>query len=224
VLSQARQVVEDEQTRIIGRLTHLSGYRDEETNTHMQRMARTARLIAGELGLDAHYRELLLLAAPLHDIGKVGIPDRILLKPGKLDAIEWGIMKTHARIGYELLQDSSAEVMRLGAEIAHAHHEKWNGDGYPNGLAGEAIPLAGRIVAVADVFDALLNVRHYKPAWGLDDTLKLLRGERGSHFDPACVNALLRRLDEAMDIQKQYGEVPATTPLAGLQRSAPMNP
>jgi response regulator RpfG family c-di-GMP phosphodiesterase len=224
VLSQARRVVEDEQTRIIERLTRLSGYRDEETSSHMQRMARLARLIAWELGLDRRFRELLLMAAPLHDIGKVGIPDRILLKPGKLDAIEWGIMKTHTRIGYDLLRDSSAEVMQLGAEIAHAHHEKWGGDGYPNGLAGDAIPLAGRIVAVADVFDALLNVRHYKPAWALADTLEQLRAERGRHFDPACVNALLRRLDEAMDIQKQFAEVSATTPAAAIRPPAPMNP
>lgn len=202
----AQRLVEQEQALIIQRLTRLSGYRDEETSNHMRRMAAISRLIAEELGLDRQYAEALLLAAPMHDIGKVGIPDRVLLKPGKLDAVEWGIMKTHTTIGYDLLKDSNSEMLKLGAEIAQTHHEKWNGQGYPHGTAGEAIPLSGRIVAVSDVFDALVNVRHYKPAWALGDAIELLRRERGQHFDPACVNALLRRLDEVMDIQKQYAE------------------
>lgn len=205
----AQRLVEQEQALIIQRLTRLSGYRDEETGNHMRRMAATARLIAEELGLDRQFAEALFVTAPMHDIGKVGIPDRVLLKPGKLDAGEWGIMKTHTTIGYDLLKDSGTEMLRLGGEIAHTHHEKWNGQGYPNGLAGEAIPLSGRIVAVADVFDALVNVRHYKPAWALGDAIELLRRERGQHFDPGCVNALLRRIDDVIDIQKQYAE-PAT--------------
>jgi response regulator RpfG family c-di-GMP phosphodiesterase len=140
----------------------------------------------------------------------------VLLKPGQLDGVERDVMRNHARIGYELLKDSTSSMMQLGAEIAHTHHEKWNGLGYPNGLSGEAIPLSGRIVAVADVFDALINVRHYKEAWALGDAIELLRTERGRHFDPNCVNALLHRLDEAMDIQKQYSEDSAslTAPLA----------
>jgi response regulator RpfG family c-di-GMP phosphodiesterase len=202
----AQRVVDEEQMRIILRLTQLSGYRDEETGDHMRRMAHIAVLIAEDLGLDRHFRETLLLAAPMHDIGKVGIPDRILLKPGKLDAVEWAVMKTHTSIGYDLLKESNSELLRLGAEIAHTHHEKYNGAGYPSGLAGEAIPLAGRVVAVADVFDALVNVRHYKPAWALGDAIDLLRRERGQHFDPACVAALLRRTGEVMDIQKQYAD------------------
>ena len=202
----AQRVLEEEQTRIILRLTQLSGYRDEETSNHMRRMAHIAVLVAGELGLDNHFRETLLLAAPMHDIGKVGIPDRILLKPAKLDAAEWMVMKTHTSIGYDLLKDSSSEVLRLGAEIAHTHHEHYNGAGYPLGLAGEAIPLAGRVVAVADVFDALVNARHYKPAWPLSEAVDLMQRERGQHFDPACVTALLRRTGEVMDIQKQYAD------------------
>jgi response regulator RpfG family c-di-GMP phosphodiesterase len=204
--SAAQRLVEQEQTAIIQRLTCLSGYRDEETGNHMRRMAHISKLIAEELGLDRRFCEMLLLAAPMHDIGKVGIPDRILLKPGKLDAVEWGIMKTHTNIGHDLLKDSSSELMRLGAEIAHTHHEKYSGAGYPIGLSGENIPLSGRIVAAADVFDALVNVRHYKQAWALGDAIDFMRFERGRHFDPGCIAALLRRIDEVMDIQKRFSE------------------
>lgn len=215
VMESAKRMVEHEQQLIIQRLTRMSGYRDEETVNHMRRMAYVSQLIAHELGMDNRFCDALLLAAPMHDIGKVGIPDRVLLKPGQLDGIERDVMRNHARIGFELLKDSTSGMMQLGAEIAHTHHEKWNGLGYPNGLSGEAIPLAGRIVAVADVFDALINVRHYKEAWALGDAIDLLRAERGRHFDPKCVNALLHRLDEAMDIQRQYSEDSAT-PVAPL--------
>lgn len=204
--NSAQRLVEQEQTLIIQGLMRLSGYRDEETGNHMRRMAHISGLIAEDLGADNRYREMLLLAAPMHDIGKVGIPDRILLKPGKLDAAEWATMKTHTTIGYDLLKDASSELMRLGAEIAHTHHERYDGSGYPHGLTGEAIPLSGRIVAAADVFDALINTRHYKKAWTLGETVDLLRAERGKHFDPACVDSVLHRLDEVMDIQKQYAD------------------
>ena len=202
----AQLLVEQEQAVIIQRLTNLSGYRDEETGNHMRRMAHIARLVAQELGLDARYCDMLLLAAPMHDIGKVGIPDRILLKPGKLDPAERGIMQTHARIGHDLLKDSHSELLCMGAEIALTHHEQYGGQGYPNGLAGEAIPLSGRIVATADVFDALLNARHYKKAWALGDALGFMRDERGQHFDPGCVTALLRRIDEVMDIENYFAD------------------
>ena len=202
----AQQLMEQEQAVIIQRLTQLSGYRDEETGNHMRRMAHISQLIAQELGLDAHFCDQLLLAAPMHDIGKVGIPDRILLKPGKLDLVERGIMQTHARIGYDLLKDSQSELLRMGAEIAFTHHEKYSGEGYPNGLSGEAIPLSGRIVATADVFDALVNARHYKKAWSLSDVLEFMRNERDRHFDPGCVVALLRRLDDVIDIQKKFSD------------------
>ena len=204
--SSAQRLVEQEQTLIIQGLMRLSGYRDEETGNHMRRMAYISGLIAEDLGADNRFREMLLLAAPMHDIGKVGIPDRILLKPGKLDAAEWATMKTHTTIGYDLLKDASSELMQLGAEIAHTHHERFDGTGYPRGLAGEAIPLSGRIVAAADVFDALVNTRHYKKAWALGDAINLLHAERGKHFDPACVASLLHRIDDVMDIQKQYAD------------------
>lgn len=202
----AQRAVDREQQNIIQQLTRLSGYRDEETATHMLRMASIAVIVAEGLGMDREYCEQLRLTAPMHDIGKVGIPDRVLLKPGRLDAIEREIMQGHTRIGYDLLKGSTSALMRFGAEIAHSHHEKWNGQGYPNRLAGEAIPLSGRIVAVADVFDALVNARPYKRAWIVDDVVGLLRRERGQHFDPACVNALLHRLDDALEIQNQHAE------------------
>jgi response regulator RpfG family c-di-GMP phosphodiesterase len=202
----AQQLVEQEQAVIIQRLTHLSGHRDEETGSHMRRMAHISQLISQELGLDGRFCDMLLLAAPMHDIGKVGIPDRILLKPGKLDPVERGIMQGHARIGHDLLKDSHSELLRMGAEIALTHHEKYSGEGYPNGLSGEAIPLSGRIVATADVFDALINARHYKQAWALGDAIEFMRNERSRHFDPGCVVALLRRIDEVMDIQKKFAE------------------
>ena len=206
----AQQIIEDEQTAIVQRLTRLSGYRDEETGNHMRRMAHISRLIAQELGIDRRYCEMLLLAAPMHDIGKVGIPDHILLKPGPLDRAEWNIMQTHARIGYDLLKGGQSELLRMGAEISLTHHEKYSGEGYPNGFSGETIPLSGRIVATADVFDALVNPRHYKKAWTLGDAINYMRNERGRHFDPGCVTALLRRIDEVVDIQKEFSEDPDT--------------
>jgi response regulator RpfG family c-di-GMP phosphodiesterase len=202
----AQQIIEQEQTAIIQRLTRLSGYRDEETGNHMRRMAHISQLIAQELGLDSRFCDMLLLAAPMHDIGKVGIPDHILLKPGALDAAERSVMQAHARIGYDLLKGSHSEHLRMGAEISLTHHEKYSGEGYPNGFAGETIPLSGRIVATADVFDALVNVRHYKDAWALGDATNFMRNECGRHFDPACVTALLRRIGEVMDIQKEFSE------------------
>ena len=205
-MDSALRAIEHEQLQIIQCLTRLSGYRDEETVNHMRRVGHLSRMIADELGLGSRFADQLLLAAPLHDIGKVGIPDRVLLKPRALDTVEREIMQTHARIGYELLKDSGSEVMRLAAEIAHTHHETWDGQGYPNRLVGEAIPVAGRIVATVDVFDALINSRHYKPAWSLDDTLALLQRERNRHFDASCVDVLVRRIDDAMGIQQQFSD------------------
>ncbi|MBI5782560.1 MAG: HD domain-containing protein, partial [Gammaproteobacteria bacterium] len=144
---------------------------------------------------------------PMHDIGKVGIPDKILLKPGKLTAEEWEIMKTHTTIGYDVLRDSSSPLLRMGADIAHSHHEKYNGQGYPRGLVGETIPIAGRIVAVADELDALLSVRPYKQAWNLKDALEQMRRESERHFDPDCVDIMLRHIDTILDIQKKFADV-----------------
>lgn len=180
------------------RLAKAGEYRDSDTNGHVLRMADTARLIAETLGKEADYCDIIEQAAPMHDIGKIGVPDRILLKCGKLDARERSIMMQHARIGYDILRDSPSEYLQFGATIAWCHHEKFNGEGYPRGLRGDAIPLEARIVAIADVFDALLSERPYKRAWSLEQTLDLISKESGRHFDPDCVEALLLNLDRIL--------------------------
>ena len=182
-------------------LCRASEYRDPETGAHIQRMAHYSRLIAAELGLSEEEQDRILSAAPMHDIGKVGTPDTILLKPGRLNPEEMEVMRQHALIGYNILKSSEAKMLQLAAEIAYSHHERFDGGGYPNGLKGDAIPLAGRIVAVADVFDALTNVRPYKKAWTLEAARDFLLENSGSHFDPACVNALLKRWSEVLDIR-----------------------
>ena len=202
----AQQALDREHEQIIFKLSQLSTTRDEETGNHMHRVAHISRLMAQELGHDAPFCDMIYLAAPMHDIGKVGIPDKILLKPGKLNAEEWEVMKTHTTIGYEVLKDSSSSLLRMGADIAHSHHERFNGQGYPLRLVGEKIPIAGRIVAVADELDALLSVRPYKQAWNLKDALDHLRHERGRHFDPACIDVMLRHIDTVLDIQKKFAD------------------
>lgn len=191
---------------IISKLSRLASARDAETGNHMRRVSLIAQLIARELGQSAEYGDLILQAAPMHDIGKIGIPDRILLKPGRLSVEEWEIMKTHTTLGFEMLKDSSSPLLQLGAEIAHSHHEKFDGTGYPRGLVGNQISLAGRIVAVADEFDALLSVRPYKNAWSLTDALGVIRRKRGGHFDPACASVLLKRLDEVLAIRMRHAD------------------
>ncbi len=198
---------DNEYEEILFMLSRLASARDAETGNHMRRVASIAQLIARELGQSAEYGDLILQAAPMHDIGKIGIPDRILLKPGRLSVDEWEIMKTHTTIGFEMLKDSGSPLLRLGAEIAHSHHEKFDGSGYPRGLAGNQIPLAGRIVAVADEFDALLSVRPYKNAWALNDALPVIRRKRGGHFDPACASVLLEHLDEVLAIRERHADL-----------------
>lgn len=188
------------------RLCKAAEYRDPETGAHILRMAHYSQLIARGLGLSEQDQELLLEAAPMHDIGKVGIADKILLKPARLDAAEFEIMKQHAIYGYELLQGSSSRVLQAGAEIARGHHEKFDGSGYPYGLKGEEIPIFSRIVAVADVFDALTSERPYKPAWTLEAAVDMLIQGSGTHFDPQCVKAFLNAWDEVTEIRTRYQE------------------
>ena len=202
-----RQALEREHEQIIFKLSQLSTSRDEETGNHMHRVAHISRLLAQELGHDDSFCDAIYLAAPMHDIGKVGIPDKILLKPGKLTPEEWEVMKTHTTIGYDVLRGSSSPLLRMGADIAHSHHEKYNGQGYPLGLAGEAIPVVGRIVAVADELDALLSVRPYKQAWNLKDALEQMRHESKRHFDPVCIDIMLRHIDTILDIHSKFADV-----------------
>ena len=187
-------------------LAKVAEYRDGTTSSHIQRMARYAQLIAKGLGLDAAQQELLLDASPMHDIGKVAIPDRILLKAGQLEPDEFEVMKGHPTYGYELLRNSQSRVLQAGAEIAHSHHEKFDGSGYPQGLAGEAIPLSGRIVAVADVFDALTSERPYKNAWTAEVAADYLRAGSGAHFDPRCVDALLSQWPDVLRVKEQFSD------------------
>ncbi|MES2296453.1 MAG: HD domain-containing phosphohydrolase [Pseudomonadota bacterium] len=185
-------------------LCRASEYRDPETGAHIQRMAHYSSLIANELGMSTEEQEFLLNAAPMHDIGKVGTPDHILLKPARLTPEEMTTMRQHAEIGYHILKSSKARMLQLAAEIAYSHHERFDGSGYPQGLKGEAIPLVGRIVAVADVFDALTSVRPYKKAWTIEDARAYLLENRASHFDPRCVDALLRRWDDVLAIRARF--------------------
>lgn len=188
------------------RLSRAAEHRDPETGQHLLRMANYSKLIARELNLPEVEQNLILEAAPMHDIGKVATPDAILLKQGKLTTEEFVIMKDHAAIGYNILRDSDSLLIRTAATMAWTHHEKFDGSGYPNNLEGEEIPIFGRIVAVADVFDALTSVRPYKKAWALDDAVNFLKEHSGSHFDPKCVDALLNVWDEILEIHAKYQE------------------
>jgi putative two-component system response regulator len=186
-------------------------YRDDNTHEHAERVGRSAATIAAALGEPADEVELVRRAAPLHDIGKIGVPDSILLKPGKLGQHEFEVMKRHAEIGHEILGGSGSRVLRLSAEIALTHHERWDGTGYPRGLVGDEIPLVGRITALADVFDALMHRRPYKEAWALDAALDEVRRGSGRHFDPAVVEvfqsldpaSLLRPVANGSHMQRQ---------------------
>jgi putative two-component system response regulator len=191
---------------LVLRLSRTAEYRDPETGAHIERMARFARLIAAKLGWDEDMQERILMAAPMHDIGKVGIPDQILLKPGRLTEQEFGIMKQHPQLGFEILKGSASPLVQMAAEIALAHHEKVNGLGYPNGLAGEAIPITARIVAVADVFDALTSRRPYKEPWTFERARDLLMNERGKHFDAQCVDLFFAESEAIQAIQREFAE------------------
>lgn len=190
----------------IARLARAAEYRDPETGAHILRMAHVSRIVTEELTGDAAFAQRIFEAAPMHDVGKLGTPDHILLKPGKLTPDEFAIMKGHAEIGWSILKGSASPILQFAAEIARSHHEKFDGSGYPQGLAGEAIPLAGRIVAVADVFDALTSARPYKPAWEKERAIAYMREGAGRHFDPACVAAFLARLDEILEICVRYAD------------------
>lgn len=185
-------------------LSRATEFRDPETGAHIVRMAHYSRHIANVLNLTVDQQDLLLEAAPMHDIGKVGISDGILLKPGKLTDEEFAVMKNHPTIGFELLNASTSPLLKVAAEIAYTHHEKFDGSGYPRGLAGNDIPLFGRIVAVADVFDALTSERPYKKAWTIDLAIDMLREGAGTHFDPACVEAFLSDFDEVLRIKGTF--------------------
>ena len=197
--------VEESKHEVIQRLMAAAEYRDDDTGEHILRMSQYSELIALEYGLDERTADLILWASPMHDIGKIGIPDSVLLKPGKLTPEEWTLMKTHCEIGADLLSGSNSETLQLAEVIALTHHEKWDGSGYPKGLRGEDIPIEGRIVAIADVFDALTSERPYKKAWTAEEAIAEIKRTGGSHFDPAVVEAFLRALPGLEAISKAFG-------------------
>jgi len=197
------EIVQRERETVI-RLSKAAEYRDRETGAHIVRMAHYSELIAKGLGLPLAEQELLLEAAPMHDIGKVGVSDNILLKPGRLTPEEFELMKLHTAYGHQILQDSSSRVLQAGAAIALGHHEKYDGTGYPNALAGLAIPIFSRIVAVADVFDALTSARPYKTAWSLEQAAEHIKMGAGTHFDPKCVAVFVSHWSDVLKIRQRF--------------------
>lgn len=205
-LDRARGELEAAQFETIERLTKAAEFRDDETAAHLQRMSHYSRLLGRKYGLDDYTSELLRTASPMHDVGKIGIPDSILLKPGKLTREEYDVMKQHTEIGYRILSGSDSELLKLAATIARTHHEKFDGSGYPRGLSATDIPIEGRIVAVTDVFDALTSKRPYKPAWPLEDATALLLEGRGKHFDGDLVDLFLASMDEILEIKGRFND------------------
>jgi response regulator RpfG family c-di-GMP phosphodiesterase len=200
------EVTEDLQSRsmeMLRRLAVVAEKRDSETGQHLVRMARYSKLLARETGFSESEVHVIGMAAPLHDIGKIGIPDGILLAPRRLSDSELAIMRTHPDIGYEMLQGSTSESMKMSADIARYHHERFDGSGYPLGLRGEDIPLSARIVAVADVWDALLTARPYKRPWTEEAAIDMLRRGAGAHFDPTLVDAFLANLEALRSIRHE---------------------
>lgn len=192
--------------QIIERLGRAAEYKDNETGLHVIRMSHYAQVLALAAGWSEVDAEELLAAAPMHDIGKIGIPDHILLKPRPLSPEEWAVMRNHPRIGADIIGEHRSTVLRLAREIALGHHEKWDGSGYPQSLAGEAIPASARIVAIADVFDALTTARPYKQAWTVEAALDQLRQDAGKHFDPQLVELFMGVLPQVLAIRERWKE------------------
>ncbi len=188
----------------IHRLARAAEYKDEDTGAHIQRMSQYSAAIARKMGLGSREVENILYAAPMHDVGKIGIPDRILLKAGSLNEDEWEIMKKHAVLGAEILRGSDAEFIQLAEVIALTHHEKWDGSGYPRGLRGPEISLVGLIVAIADVFDALTSARPYKEPFPIKKSFDIVREGRGNHFDPDVVDAFFAIKDDILSIKEKH--------------------
>ncbi len=206
---QRTQELHETRLEIVRRLGRAVEYRDNETGLHVIRMSHYAASLGRATGMTSAACDLLLHACPMHDIGKIGIPDRILLKPTRLDPDEWAIMQTHTTIGAELLAGHDSALMQMAHQTALTHHEKWGGAGYPQGLKGEAIPLVGRITAICDVFDALTSKRPYKQAWPVEAAVAELQHHSGSHFDPGLVDRFCAILPDVMAIKEQYAEPPS---------------
>jgi len=203
-LQQAFEKIKIASLDTIYRLSRAAEHKDTDTGAHIQRMSQYAAAVARRLGINDSTIEAILYAAPMHDVGKIGIPDQILTKPGRLDPVEWNIMKEHSILGVQILEGSDAESIKLAEIIARAHHEKWDGSGYPEGLKGSEIPLAARITAIADVFDALTSKRPYKEAFSLEKSFTIIREGRESHFDPQVVDAFFAVQAEILSIKEKH--------------------
>ncbi len=201
---EANKQMKDASLETVFRLSRAAEYKDEDTGMHLQRMSKYSYAIAKKLGLRDSVCEVLYYSSVMHDIGKIGIPDHILLKPGKLSPDEWTIMKRHTVFGGQILANPKSEYIRMGELIAVTHHEKWDGTGYPRGLKAEEIPIEGRITAVADVFDALTAKRPYKEPFSNEKSFSIIKEESGSHFDPRAVDAFFAVQEEILTIQSRY--------------------
>jgi putative two-component system response regulator len=208
-LKRALSELEIAQAETVRRLSMAVEFRDEDTGAHIERIGRFSTLLAEHIGMDAEFCERLGHAAPLHDVGKVAIPDAILLKPGPLTPEERAIVETHAEEGHRLVRGSSSSILDMAATIALSHQEKWDGTGYPRGLKGEAIPIEGRIVAVADVFDALTSDRVYRPAMSIDRALSIMREGRGTQFDEDVFDVFEHCLDQLLTVRARLSAEPA---------------
>jgi cyclic di-GMP phosphodiesterase len=206
-LERAERDIRLSREETIQRLALAAEFRDDETARHVQRMSHYCALLARRYGLDEGHCELIRIASPMHDIGKIGTPDSILLKPGKFTPEEFQAISRHPEIGYRILSGSDADLLKLAAVIAWTHHEKYDGSGYPRKLKGETIPLEGRIAAVADAFDALTSRRVYKPAFPVDQAISILRQGRGKHFDPSLLDTFLDSMDQVLVIKDQYADL-----------------
>lgn len=204
---ELHEEIEETQREIVYMLGEAVETRSKETGNHVKRVAEISRLLATEIGIEETEAEIIRLASPLHDLGKIGIPDAILNKPGRLDEAEMDIMKTHARLGHQMLSNSQRRILQAAAIIADQHHERWDGAGYPAGKNKNNIHIYGRITAIADVFDALGSERCYKKAWPIEKVLDYIKGERGKQFDPELVDALIDNIDTIKDIQKRFSDV-----------------
>lgn len=203
-VEKATQELKKSQFEALEVLSKTAEYKDPETGSHIARVSHYSKMLAEAYGLDEKEQEILFYAAPLHDIGKVGIEDSVLLKPGKLTDEEFDRMKLHSTIGANILKNSTNPYLTAGAIVAEFHHEKYNGKGYPNGLIAEEIPLYARIVAIADVFDALTSVRPYKKAWSFEEAMELIEREKGEHFDPHLADLFVASIDRVREIYQQF--------------------
>lgn len=203
-----RRSEELEQTQIgtIKQLSRAAEFKLHENNNHIIRVSHYAKIIAETLGLGEKWCDLIFKATPMHDVGKLGIPDKLLLKPGKLTPSEWKVIYKHPEMGAKIIGECHSNLMRTAKEIALSHHEKWNGTGYPNKLSGEDIPLSGRIVAIADVFDVLTTKQAHKPAWPLNDSIRFIEQNSGIHFDPKVVDALKLSIDRITEILERFAD------------------